>query len=124
MRISCTNSFIHIVNVSLDEARVPCKETKCVLDDKDIKAINTTCNGRNECVLGTKWSTSCIREYGYFNVSYICNGIYNNINLVLLCNSRFMMLLLLFGCFDFINNIKGIVKHLQTFQSANAILFF
>lgn len=76
MRISCNNSLIRIVNVSLDEVRVPCKETEYLLKDKDISNIHTTCNGKNECVLETAWSTSCIREYSYFNVSYICNGIY------------------------------------------------
>lgn len=117
MTISCTNSSIYIGDVSLVEVRVPCKKTNCSLDDKDIKTISETCNGRNECVLGTKWSTSCIREYVYFNVSYICNGIYDYINEVLLGNSRFMMLMLLFGCFVFINNIIGIVKHLQMLSS-------
>ncbi|CAC5356289.1 unnamed protein product [Mytilus coruscus] len=73
--ISCDNSlWIHIHEISVREESMSCKNMNCELNKRDSNAIRNSCNGKRKCNLDWNFNTKCIKEYGYFNISYICKA--------------------------------------------------
>ncbi|VDI78568.1 Hypothetical predicted protein [Mytilus galloprovincialis] len=73
LNISCWNtSQIQIHNISVQEEETTCRQNPCVLNSKDTQTIDDNCNGVNSCLVDYNFTSSCLRESRYVNLSYTC----------------------------------------------------
>ncbi|XP_071130624.1 uncharacterized protein [Mytilus edulis] len=73
LNISCWNtSKVQIQNISVQEEETTCRLNQCVLNVNDIQTIKDSCNGENSCLMDYNFTSACLREFRYINLSYTC----------------------------------------------------
>ncbi|XP_071130562.1 uncharacterized protein [Mytilus edulis] len=73
VNISCLGtSKIRIQNISVQEEETTCLRKPCFLSSKDTQTIDDNCNGVNFCLVDYNFTSACLREFKYMNLSYTC----------------------------------------------------
>lgn len=73
VNISCLGtSKIQIQNISVQEEETTCHRKPCFLSSKDTQTIDDNCNGVNSCLMDYNFTSACLREFKYMNLSYTC----------------------------------------------------
>ncbi|VDI44690.1 Hypothetical predicted protein [Mytilus galloprovincialis] len=71
--ISCgNNSQIQIKDIDVQEEETTCRKTTCYLNSIDKQSIQDICNGKNSCLVDFNFTSTCLREFRYMNLSYTC----------------------------------------------------
>ncbi|CAG2190853.1 unnamed protein product [Mytilus edulis] len=73
VNISCWNtSKIQIQKISVQEEETTCRLKACDLNSYDTQTIEDNCNGEKSCLVDYNFTSTCLREFRYINLSYTC----------------------------------------------------
>ncbi|VDI12533.1 Hypothetical predicted protein [Mytilus galloprovincialis] len=73
LNISCWNtSQIQIQKIDVQVEETTCGQNQCVLNSNDTQTIEDNCNGENSCLVEYNFTSACLREFRYVNLSYTC----------------------------------------------------
>ncbi|CAC5410596.1 unnamed protein product [Mytilus coruscus] len=59
-------------NIDVIEEETPCRDKPCVLNSQDTQTIEDNCNGESSCLVDYNFTSTCLRELRYTNLSYTC----------------------------------------------------
>lgn len=73
--ISCgNNSQIQIQTIDVQEEDTTCRKSTCYLNSIDKHSIQDNCNDKNSCLIDLNFTSTCLREFRYMNLSYTCKN--------------------------------------------------
>ncbi|XP_071130345.1 uncharacterized protein [Mytilus edulis] len=73
VNISCWNtSQIQIQNIDIQGEKTSCRTKPCVFNSQDTQTIEDNCNGEHSCLVIYNFTSSCLREFRFINLSYTC----------------------------------------------------
>ncbi|CAG2236374.1 unnamed protein product [Mytilus edulis] len=73
VNISCLGSSkIQIQDILVHEEETTCRLKPCELNSNDTQTVEDNCNGENSCLVDNNFTSACLREFGYMNISYTC----------------------------------------------------
>ena len=76
--VNCSNAFhesvLNITDIYTEQQETDCKGELCGITTVEKNEIKQNCNAKTSCVLSAKHFNSCLQDYGYFNLSYSCQG--------------------------------------------------